>query len=455
VKLSLDFCARAANGRLVPSECGSVEAASYSTDSRTIESGALFFALSGPSHDGHDHVAAAIARGAVAAVVARYIEDAGPQLIVNDTLTALQAIALAARLHWGDDEKRGVIAITGSAGKTITKEAVAAVLSTAFRVGKTSGNYNNHIGVPLSILNLPDDCAAAVIEIGMNHAGEIRDLAKIALPRIGIVTNAGSAHIEAFDSMEGIALAKRELIEALPADGIAILNADDERVREFSEVHPGRSILYGISEAAEIRATEIAWSESGSCDFAIAGVGRFHCQLPARGGLMAVLAALATAHVFGLDLTALRETIANLTPPKMRLQRIVRDGLTIWNDCYNSNPEAACMMLELLAHTASGRRIAVLGEMLELGKMSEELHARVGLHAVQLEVSVLVGIRGAARHLVDAARGAGLSAGAAYFFDDPVTAGQFLKTIVRPGDTLLFKGSRGTRVELALEELLR
>jgi UDP-N-acetylmuramoyl-tripeptide--D-alanyl-D-alanine ligase len=347
-----------------------------------------------------------------------------------------------------------VIGITGSAGKTTTKEAIAALLATSLRVGKTSGNFNNHIGVPLSILNMPDDAQVAVLEIGMNHPGEIRDLAALAQPHIGVVTNIGTAHIESFDSIDGIARAKHELIEALPADGIAILNADDERVRAFAETYPGRSILYGTREGADVRATDVSYHADG-CEFTLEGMGQFQCPLPASGGLMTVLAALATARAFGLDAAQLKDAVAALEPPKMRLQRIERNGMLIWDDCYNSNPEAACMMLDLLAHTPATRRIAVLGEMRELGTWAEELHAQVGRHAVQCEVSVLVGIRGAARHLVDAARDAGLPAGAAYFFDEPQAAGQFLKTLARPGDSILFKGSRGTRVELALEEFLR
>ena len=349
--------------------------------------------------------------------------------------------------------------MTGSAGKTITKDAIAAVLTTAYPTSKTTGNFNNHIGVPLSVLNLDDDARCAVIEIGMNHAGEIRELASIAQPEIGVVTNVGTAHIESFDSVEGIALAKRELIETLPTGGIAVLNADDARVRRFAEIHPGRTIFFGTSMAhaaasGDVMADGVEWRAEG-CDFTLQGAGQFHCPLPARGGLMAALAALATARALDLDLAPLKEAVARLEPPKMRLQRMERGGMVIWDDCYNSNPEAACMMLDLLAATPAARRIAVLGEMLELGKCSEELHRSVGRHAVQCEVSVLVGIRGAARHLVDEARGAGLSAGAAYFFDEPAAAGQFLKTIARPGDCILFKGSRGTHVEVALEEFLR
>jgi UDP-N-acetylmuramoyl-tripeptide--D-alanyl-D-alanine ligase len=454
VKLPLEFCAKAMHAMCAAGTPCGAEATSYSTDTRTLQPGALFFALKGPSHDGHDHVAAALAGGAVAAVVDHALDHPGAQLVVDDVLAALQALAWAARERWGAAGSRRVIGITGSAGKTTTKEAIAAVLSPPFVIGKTSGNFNNHIGVPLSILNVPDEATVAVIEIGMNHAGEIRDLAAIARPDIGVVTNVGTAHIESFDSIEGIARAKRELIDALPPDGVAVLNADDERVRGFAAGYAGRSILYGTAADADVRATDVSWQADG-CEFTVAGAGRFHCALPARGGLMSALAALATAQVFGLEPGQMRDAIAALQPPKMRLQRIERDGMLIWDDCYNSNPEAACMMLDLLAATPAERRIAVLGEMRELGTWAESLHAQVGRHAVQCEVSVLVGIRGAARHLVDAARGAGLSAGAAYFFEEPQAAGQFLKGIARAGDSILFKGSRGTRVELALEEFLR
>ena len=450
MNLPIAFCAEAMGARPLSLLDPATTVSSYGFDSRKLQPGALFFALPGEAHDGHEHAAAAFAAGALAAVVTHPVDHPGTQLLVRDTLEALQQLARTARERWGGR----VIGITGSAGKTITKEAIAAVLSTAFRTGKTSGTFNNHIGVPLSILNLPDDAQVAVLEIGMNHAGEIRDLAAIARPQVGVVTNVGTAHIESFDSIEGIARAKRELIEALPADGTAVLNADDERVRAFAGIHPGRSILFGTREGAGVRAVEVAYDADG-CEFTLGDAGRFRCPLPARGGLMTALAALATARAFDLDLAGLKDAIATLKPPAMRLQRIERNGMSIWDDCYNSNPEAACMMLDLLAATTAKRRIAVLGEMRELGTFAEQLHREVGRYAVQCEVPVLVGIRGAARHLVDAARGAGLSAGAAYFFEDPLPAGQFLKTLARPGDSILFKGSRGTRVELALEEFLR
>lgn len=423
---------------------------SVSTDTRSLQPGALFAALRGPNHDGHDHVLDAFSKGAAAAVVEREIPAApGPLLVTPDVLAWLQQTATQQRRLWGGR----VVAITGSAGKTTTKDACAAVLAHSFRTAKTAGNYNNHIGVPLTLLNLPDDAEVAVVELGMNHAGEIRSLASIAQPQIGVVTNSGSAHIEHLGSREAIAAAKRELIEALPPDGTAVLNADDPRVREFQRVHPGPTLFYGFFEAAHVRAEHVHYDSEGST-FEVADVGSFFCPLPGKGGVMAALAALAVAKTLDIDLTRLRGAIASLQPPKMRLQRFVRDGITIWDDSYNSNPEASIMMLDLLAATPATRRIAVLGEMRELGAWSEELHREVGRHAALCGTSMLIGIGGAAAHLIDAARQAGLASGAAFFFDNPADAGRHLKSLARTGDALLFKGSRGTRVELALEAFL-
>lgn len=427
---------------------------SVSTDTRALEPGALFVALKGPNHDGHDHVVAAFERGAAAAVVERIVEGGGSQLVVPDALAWLQQTAAVERERWGGI----VVAITGSAGKTTTKDAVAAVLATRFRVGKTAGNFNNHIGLPLSILNLAGDTEIAVLEIGMNHAGEIAELARIARPDIAVVTNVGSAHIENLGSIEQIALAKRELVDSLKPEGIAVLNGDDERVRAFAAQHASPAIFYGTSEfssieAAHVRASNLEFLPEGS-KFEVADVGSFFCPLPARGGLMAALAALAVAKALKMDLTALKDSIASLQAPKMRLARIESRGMVIWDDCYNSNPEAAKMMLDLLADTPARRRIAVLGEMLELGRWSEDLHREVGKYAARRGISVLIGIRGAARHLVDAGLDAGLTPDAAHFFPEPSEAGRFVKTLAESGDALLFKGSRGTRVELALQEFL-
>lgn len=427
---------------------------SASTDTRTLTPGAAFVALAGPHHDGHQFVRAAFDKGARAAVVQRPVDAPGPVEIVPSPLEWLQHRARLARQAWPGL----AVAVTGSAGKTTAKEAIAAVLSTRLATGKTEGNLNNHIGVPLSILNLPDQAQAAVLELGMNHAGEIRQLAAIARPLIGVVTNAGTAHIEHLGSVEAIAAAKRELVESLPPEGAAVLNADDERVRAMASACPGRAVFFGStqfvpSEATHVRASNVEYGPEGT-RFDVPDVGSFFCPLPARAGLMAALAALAVARALEWDLRELKETIAHLPPVPMRLERLEHSGMVIWNDCYNSNPEAAMMMLDLLADTPGARRIAVLGEMLELGHWSESLHRVVGRYAARRGIAVLVGIRGAARQLVDAALDAGLSPGAAHFFDDPLSAGRFLKSVAQPGDAILFKGSRGVHVEFALEAFL-
>jgi len=428
----------------------------WSIDSRTVNPGDCFFALRGPLKDGHDYVDNAAGKGAALAIVERPVDANIPQLIVSDTLAALQQLARKARERWGGT----VVGVTGSAGKTTTKDAIASLLNVQIRTGRTIGNYNNHFGVPLSILRLPDDCKAAVIEMGMNHAGEIRELARIAKPQIGVVTNTGWAHTEYFDNggvsgIEGVALAKRELIEELPAGGIAVLNADDERVREFRHVHSGRSILFGIAADAEVRAEDLRLCPDGA-HFRCLGVD-FESPLAGRHGVSNVLAAITVAWALGIAPERLRDAVRTLATGKMRGERSVRrlsdssGAVTVINDCYNANPEAMRSMLEVLRATPARRRIAVLGEMLELGREAWALHRDIGQFAAEQGIDALLGVRGAARFMVDGAIGAGLSGSAASFFDTPEEAGDFLRNYVRPGDAILFKGSRGVQVEKALE----
>lgn len=420
----------------------------WSTDSREPQAGVVFVALRGERFDGHDYVAQAFAQGALAAIVDHVVPDAaGLQIVVPDTLAALQQIAAAARRQW----KRPLIAVTGSAGKTSTKEAIAALLGAGLLVGKTVGNLNNHIGVPLSILRIADEAEAAVLEMGMNHAGEIARLCEIGQPDVGVVTNVGMAHIENFEGIEGIAAAKAELIHGLGPAGVAVLNADDPRVAAMRCA--GKVESFGLSEAAKTRAMNVSYSPSGA-DFEISGQ-RFHAKVPGRIGVLNITAAVAVARMWGIPLRQLAEAAEQIVMPKMRQERLEHQGMVIWNDCYNSNPDAVKAMLDVLRDTAKGRRIAVLGEMLELGHWAEPLHRDVGNYAVQSGVSVLLGIRGAARFSIESAMKAGLSSRAACFFESPEEAGDWLKQEALPGDSILFKGSRGTKVELALERFLR
>jgi UDP-N-acetylmuramoyl-tripeptide--D-alanyl-D-alanine ligase len=429
----------------------------WSIDTRSLAAGDLFFALRGPSHDGHDYVEEAIRQGAAGVVVDHAIAGLQNAIVAPDTLGALQSMAGWARKQWGGQ----VIGVTGSAGKTTTKDAIAHLLSAEMKVGKTIGNLNNHVGVPLSILRLPDDCRVAVLEMGMNHAGEIRALAEIGRPDVGVVTNVGYAHTEYFDSIEGVAAAKRELIEELPADGVAVLNADDSRVVEFRKTEPrpsgsglpapGRTVTFGFSERADVRARNLDLAPDGS-RFDVDGV-HFDIPLPGRHGAMNALAAIAVAGVYGIPPDRLTAAARSLESGKMRGQRIQMGGITILNDCYNSNPEAVRAMVDVLGVTPARRRLAVLGEMLELGPSAEPLHREIGTYIAGRGIDVLIGIRGASRHMVDEAVRAGMS-GAAYFFEDPQSAGDFLRNLAREGDVILFKGSRGVAVEKAMERLL-
>jgi UDP-N-acetylmuramoyl-tripeptide--D-alanyl-D-alanine ligase len=420
----------------------------WSVDTRTQNAGDVYFALRGPNHDGHDYLEDAWSKGAAAVVVERATQGYRGELVVADTLRGLQDLGAWARRKWGGT----VVGVTGSAGKTTTKDAIAHVLEAELPVGKTVGNFNNHVGVPLSILRLPDGCRVGVLEMGMNHAGEIRELAAIARPEMGVVTNVGYAHVEFFDSIEGVAAAKRELIEGLPRDGVAVLNADDARVLRFRDVHPGRSVTFGLSADADVRA-EAAEFGAGGTRFRVDGVD-YETGLVGRHAVMNLLAAIAVAREFGVPPARLREPVRSFAAGKMRGERLEHNGILVWNDCYNSNPEAVQSMIDVLGESPAARRIAVLGEMLELGHAAEQLHRQVGKYAAGHGVDLLIGIQGSARAMVDAAIAAGLPAGAGHFFAEAGEAGDFARQAAHPGDAILFKGSRGVHVERALERFL-
>ena len=433
-------------GRVTESDA---QVTGWSVDSRTLRPGDLFFALRGPTHDGHAYVAEVLKKGAVGIVVDREVAGETDSILrVEDSLAALQTLASAARQEWAGD----VVGVTGSAGKTTTKDVIAEMLSEGFNTAKTEGNLNNHVGLPLSLLRVDDQARVAVLEMGMNHAGEIRALAAIARPNIGVVTNVGAAHMESFDSVDGIAAAKRELIEALPPEGTAVLNADDARVAAFAVAHPGPVVTYGESEKATVRAEDVQFSEEALA-FRV-GATHFESPLTGRHSVSNLLAGIAVAGIFGIAPDRLTDRVRNIQPGKMRGERFRHRGILVFNDCYNSNPDAARAMLAVLRDTPARRRIAVLGEMLELGRWAEPLHRDVGSYAAECGINVLVGLRGAACFMLDAAKRSGLRADAAFFFDDPVQAGRLVRSIAQPGDAVLFKGSRGVHVELALEQFL-
>src|ERR1051325_2772810 len=444
MKLSLRYVAETFG---LPCDSGGI-VTGWSVDSRTLRPGGLFFALQGPNHDGHAYIAEVFAKGAAGVVAERDHAATGLVLRVRDSVCALQALAARARRDWAGK----VVAVTGSAGKTTTKDVIAEMLAAEIKTSKTEGNLNNHVGLPLSLLRLDESARVAVIEIGMNHAGEIRNLAEIAKPDIGVVTNVGYAHLENFDSIEGVAAAKRELVEALPPTGTAVLNADDARVAAFARIHSGRTVLFGESPEAEIRAEDVEYGLDG-VKFRV-GAATFESALAGRHNVSNILAGIAVAGEFGIGTDRLRESVRKLLPGRMRGERFHHRGVLVYNDCYNSNPDAARAMLDVLRDTPARRRITVLGEMLELGRCAEALHRDVGNYIAKCGIDVLVGIRGAACDMVDAARRTGLAADAAFFFEAPGEAGRLARSLAHEGDAILFKGSRGVHVERALEEFL-
>ena len=424
----------------------------YSIDSRTVGAGEVFFAVKGDRFDGHDFVASALEKGAVAAVVRceqlqRY-QDTSRLLAVEDTLAALQMLATAVRKVWG----KPLVGVTGSAGKTTTKEAIAHVLASRFRVLKSEGNFNNHFGLPLMLLKLEPEHDVAVIEMGMSHAGEITALAKIAHPEIGVVTNVAPVHLEFFDSLAGIARAKYELIESLPANGTAVLNADDEYVSQFGRNFKGRVIMYGTAPTADVRAENIQSCGTEGARFDIVTAGdREAARLPLVGAhnVLNALAAVSVALARGLKLSEAVAALATLTPADKRGQVLQVGNITVINDCYNSNPKALNAMVDALANMKAGRRIVVAGEMLELGSAGEAMHREVGKHLAEQKIDVLLGVRGLAQAMVEGARQNGATAD---FVATPEEAGDWLARETQDGDVVLLKASRGVKLEKALEK---
>jgi UDP-N-acetylmuramoyl-tripeptide--D-alanyl-D-alanine ligase len=423
----------------------------YSIDSRTIHPGELFFAVHGERLDGHDYVEAALSKGAVAAVVRRDQVARFPAktalLAVDDTLTALQDLAAAVRRLWG----KPLVGVTGSAGKTTTKEIAAHVLATKRRVLKSQGNLNNHFGLPLQLLKLEPEHEIAVIEMGMSHAGEITALAKLAEPNCGVVTMVAPVHLEFFESIAAIARAKYELIESLPAGGIAVLNADDAYVSQFGRDFHGKVVTFGLHKPADVRAENIeALRPMGSAFDLVSNGERVRATLPLLGehSIYNALAGVAVGLQYGNTLRDAGESLASLSAGDNRGEVLDYAGATIINDCYNSNPMALDSMVRSLAQMPAQRRIVVAGEMLELGPSGEAMHRDCGQHMGNYGVDFVLGVRGLARFIVEGAAAAKVDA---EFVATPEEAGEWLKRNVKPGDLVLLKASRGVRLERALE----
>jgi UDP-N-acetylmuramoyl-tripeptide--D-alanyl-D-alanine ligase len=442
---------RAAGGRVVDG---------FSIDTRTIESGDLFFAIRGDRFDGHAFVPAAINAGAAGAVVSDVTAAAAPPgaplIVVRDTLVALQQLARDVRRQSGST----VVAVTGSAGKSTTKEIAAELLSTRYRVFRNRGNLNNQIGLPLSLLELRHTPDVAVVELGMNHAGEISALVGIAEPEVRVWTNVGPAHLEFFGSIDAIADAKAEIMENAGPDDVLVANADDERVMRHAAAFAGRVRTFGIDRPADVRALavkDLGIEGTASIIRTPAGDAELHTSLPGTANLMNVLAAAAVALRFDVPLADIVTRAAALRPLARRGDVVRCGGVTIVDDSYNSNPEALSRALAMLGTSkASGhsRRVAVIGEMLELGETSRALHHQAGRDAAQAGVSVLIAVGGVpARAVAEGAILGGVAADSVHYVATSAEAADLAAALVKAGDLVLVKGSRGIRTELVVDRL--
>lgn len=416
-----------------------------STDSRAIEPGMLFIALRGPNHDGHDHVASALEKGAMAALVERPLDINIPQLVVEDTRLALGRLAAA----WRGTLRTPLVAVTGSNGKTTVKEMCAAILSRVGATLATRGNLNNDIGVPLTLLRLSPEHRFGVIEMGANHPGEIAYLTGLATPQVAIITNAAPAHLEGFGSVEGVARAKGEIFTGLSEDGVAVINADDDFAGLWREMSAGhRTLCFGLARAADIGARGLG-DVHGSELEVLTPLGAFNLNLPLPGrhNIMNALAAVSAAIALSIDFSDIAAGLASLSKVKGRLTtRPGRNGSTILDDSYNANPASLLAGLEVLA-ACGGRRLLVLGDMGELGENARELHRRAGEQAREMGIDALY----TTGRLSQAASEAFGENG--HFYESQQQLIEALLPRMNAELTVLVKGSRSSRMERVVEAL--
>jgi len=452
--MTLATIAAAIGGRVLGDDR---EVSGFSIDSRTIKRGDLFFAIRGDRFDGHAFVPDVMRAGAAGAVVG---EDAAGVLhiasviVVADTLKALQRLAAYVRRESGS----AVVAVTGSAGKSTTKEIIAEFLSIRYRVFRNRGNLNNHIGLPLSLLELRHKPDVAVVELGMNHAGEISALVKMSRPDVRVWTNVGPAHLEFFDSIDAIAEAKAEIMEGAGTDDLLVANADDQRVMRHARTFTGDVRTFGIERPADVRAIQVQHRGVDGTTAVVrtpAGEAEISTGLPGTANLANVLAAVAVALRFNIPLSRLVERAAQLKPVSRRGEVNRHAGITVVDDSYNSNPNALSRALGVIgSETRFSRRIAVIGEMLELGKESEALHRRAGEEAAAAGLSVVIAVGGPpARELADQAVRSGLPAASVHYVGNSNEAADLAASIVQPGDLVLVKGSRGIRTDVVADRL--
>jgi len=462
LRLTAEWVAAAMAGTIVAGD-GRREFSGVSIDTRTLRSGQLYVGIRGDRFDGADFSAAAVGAGAAGIVVPRGREKAAgvanavaPVVIaVDDTTRALQALAHATRRASGTK----VVAITGSAGKTTTKEVTAEFLGATYRVIRNRGNLNNHIGLPLSLMELTARPDVAVVELGMNHAGEISTLVRIAEPDVRVWTNVGEAHLGFFASIDAIADAKAEILEGATAESVLVANPDDDRVASRAAGFAGRVVTFGIERAADVHAAHVVdRGIDGTAARVTTPRGEFDLRTPlvGRGNLANILAATAVGIHFDVPLQTMADRAAALRPAPHRgdVVRLAR-GVVVVDDSYNANPTATRRAIDVLRTSlAAGRRVAVLGEMLELGDQGEALHQEVGAAAARSRVDELVAVGGDnAAAIVAGAVLAGMSRDRTHHFATSDAAANAVASYVRDGDLILVKGSRGVRTDVVVDRL--
>ena len=435
-------------GGTVDAKYAAVEFLGASNDTRTIQPGQLYLALKG-ARDGHDFIPMALEKGA-AAVLCEHCDGDFPAIVVEDVRIALGKIANGERHRIG----MKVVGVTGSVGKSTTKEMISTVLESTFRTAKTPANHNNDIGMPMGILSMPADTQVAVLEMGMNHFREMAYLSRIGQPDIAVIVNIGTMHIEHLGTQEGILKAKLEILEGMEKTAPVLLNGDD-RFLKTAACGDHRVTYFGVDENCAVRGLDPEIS-TGCVTFRVrAGEKEFHMELPVEGEhfVCDALAAVAVGLELGVEPVKIQESLANFRNMAGRQEIYEKDGFTIISDCYNAGPESMAAALKVLGRQ-KGRKIAVLGDMLELGSCTQAEHYKVGrLAAEQADRLLAYGPNGA--RMEKGALTGGMVGGMARSFTDRRMLVMALKQVARPGDVILFKGSRGMHMELALEMFFR
>ncbi len=430
-----------------------------STDSRTIAPGELFIAIRGKKFDGHDCIAQALSRKAKAVIVSRDWFEAHsrkitvmrkPVIAVDDTVSALGMLGRANRERFSIP----VIAVTGSNGKTTTKEMIAAILGSRLNVLKSQGSFNNHIGVPLSLLKLKLSHQAAVFELGMNHKGEIRSLASLVRPNIVVITNAAQAHLEFFNSVSDIIEAKCELLENLKAKDVAIINADCKGLYEHAKLYSENILSFGINKKCVYRASNIL-SHKDSVVFTLNEKDTFTLPLLGEHNVYNALAAIAVADYLKIKKIDMRRRLKKFQPAALRMQSFKRHGAEIIADCYNANPDSMKASINTLsAMRHKKRRIMVMGDMFELGPSSRYYHSELGVLIAHNPIDKLITVGDNARHTAESALNCGMKKEDVFICETREAVIDTLKKIVLPEDVVLLKGSRAMALEKIIEEFL-